>query len=118
MRRRITRRARTLRDPNLAEIRNASTADSGFSQENAVPATAILISPAKSGTYVRTRRWYEDCDGGCANFITQTNMTIRGLESIQRVDLGGLMLSYGERDQTGSEFVEMTMIGKSGHFVC
>ena len=42
---------------------------------------------------------------------------IRALESMQRVDLGGLMLSYGEHDHTGSEFVEMTMIGKSGRFV-
>ena len=42
---------------------------------------------------------------------------IRALESMRRVDLGGLMLDYSERDHTGSEFVEMTMIGRSGHFV-
>jgi branched-chain amino acid transport system substrate-binding protein len=42
---------------------------------------------------------------------------IRGLESMQRVDLGGLMVTYGPDDHTGSEFVELTMIGKDGRFV-
>lgn len=42
---------------------------------------------------------------------------IRALESMRRVDLGGLMLDYGVHDHTGSEFVELTMIGKAGHFV-
>lgn len=42
---------------------------------------------------------------------------IRGLESMQRVDLGGLMVGYGPDDHTGSEFVELTMIGKDGRFV-
>lgn len=42
---------------------------------------------------------------------------IRALESMQRVDLGGLMVTYGPDDHTGSEFVELTMIGKDGRFV-
>lgn len=42
---------------------------------------------------------------------------MQALESIQKVDLGGLMITYGEKDHTGSEFVELTMIGKSGTFV-
>jgi branched-chain amino acid transport system substrate-binding protein len=42
---------------------------------------------------------------------------IRALESMQRVDLGGLMVTYGPGDHTGSEFVELTMIGKDGRFV-
>jgi branched-chain amino acid transport system substrate-binding protein len=36
---------------------------------------------------------------------------------MQHVDLGGLLITYSENDHTGSEFVEMTMIGKDGHFV-
>ena len=42
---------------------------------------------------------------------------IRALESMQRVDYGGLMVTYGPNDHTGSEFVELTMIGKNGKFV-
>lgn len=49
------------------------------------------------------------------------NLTREGLvgalESMRRVDLGGLMLSYSERDHHGSEFVELTMIGKEGKFL-
>ncbi|HEY0846135.1 MAG TPA: ABC transporter substrate-binding protein [Noviherbaspirillum sp.] len=42
---------------------------------------------------------------------------LRALESMQRVDFGGLMVTYGPNDHTGSEFVELTMIGKNGKFV-
>jgi branched-chain amino acid transport system substrate-binding protein len=42
---------------------------------------------------------------------------ISGLESIRRVDLGGLVLSYSERDHNGSDFVELTMINKDGKFI-
>ncbi|MGH8808871.1 MAG: ABC transporter substrate-binding protein [Noviherbaspirillum sp.] len=42
---------------------------------------------------------------------------IRALESMQRTDFGGLMVTYGPDDHSGSEFVELTMIGKDGRFV-
>ncbi|HYC41388.1 MAG TPA: ABC transporter substrate-binding protein [Noviherbaspirillum sp.] len=42
---------------------------------------------------------------------------MKALESMQRVDFGGLMVTYGPNDHTGSEFVELTMIGKNGRFV-
>jgi branched-chain amino acid transport system substrate-binding protein len=42
---------------------------------------------------------------------------VKALESMQRVDFGGLMVTYGANDHTGSEFVELTMIGKNGRFV-
>lgn len=42
---------------------------------------------------------------------------VRALESMQRVDFGGLMVTYGTNDHTGSEFVELTMIGRDGRFV-
>ena len=42
---------------------------------------------------------------------------VRALESMQRVDFGGLMVTYGPDDHTGSEFVELTMIGKDGKYV-
>jgi hypothetical protein len=42
---------------------------------------------------------------------------VRAMESMQRVDFGGLMVTYGPDDHTGSEFVELTMIGKHGKFL-
>lgn len=42
---------------------------------------------------------------------------IRAMESMQKVDLGGLMVDYGPGDRTGSEFVELTMIGRDGRFI-
>ncbi|MFZ6674915.1 ABC transporter substrate-binding protein [Undibacterium sp. Xuan67W] len=42
---------------------------------------------------------------------------IRALESIRRYDIGGVMLGYSEKDHTGSEFVELTMIGRDGKFL-
>jgi hypothetical protein len=39
------------------------------------------------------------------------------METMQRVDLGGLMVTYGANDHTGSEFVELTMIGRDGRFI-
>ena len=42
---------------------------------------------------------------------------VRALESMQRVDLGGILITFAENDHSGSEFVELTMIGKDGHFI-
>jgi branched-chain amino acid transport system substrate-binding protein len=42
---------------------------------------------------------------------------IHALESIHKLDLGGVMITYNPDDHTGSEFVEMTMIGRGGRFV-
>jgi branched-chain amino acid transport system substrate-binding protein len=42
---------------------------------------------------------------------------VRALESMQRHDFGGLMVTYGPDDHTGSEFVELTMIGRNGRFI-
>jgi len=42
---------------------------------------------------------------------------IQALESMRKLDLGGLMVDYSPNDRTGSEFVELTMIGRDGRFV-
>lgn len=42
---------------------------------------------------------------------------IRALESMQRVELGGMLINYSDTDHSGSEFVELTMIGRNGKFV-
>jgi ABC-type branched-subunit amino acid transport system substrate-binding protein len=41
---------------------------------------------------------------------------IHGLESIRNWDMGGVDISYGPDDHTGSEYVELTIIGKDGKF--
>ncbi|MGZ3237064.1 MAG: ABC transporter substrate-binding protein [Burkholderiaceae bacterium] len=42
---------------------------------------------------------------------------ISALESMGHVDLGGMVLSYGPNNHSGSEYVELTIIGKYGKFV-
>ncbi|MDQ7970771.1 MAG: ABC transporter substrate-binding protein [Oxalicibacterium faecigallinarum] len=42
---------------------------------------------------------------------------IKALESMQRVDIGGVLISYSARDHTGSDYVELTLIGKDGRYV-
>lgn len=42
---------------------------------------------------------------------------VQAMESIKQLDLGGLRVSYGPASRAGSEFVELTMIGKDGRWV-
>lgn len=42
---------------------------------------------------------------------------IRALEGVKRHDFGGLMVDYSEKDHSGSEFVELTLIGRDKHFI-
>jgi len=42
---------------------------------------------------------------------------VKAMESIKGVDFGGVIISYGPTDRTGSEFVDLTMIGRSGKFI-
>lgn len=42
---------------------------------------------------------------------------IKALESIKREDLGGISLSYSPNNHSGSEYVELTMIGKKRAYV-
>jgi ABC-type branched-subunit amino acid transport system substrate-binding protein len=48
--------------------------------------------------------------------LTRENF-VHALESMKHADLGGLMVNYGPRNHTGSQFVEITMLGKDGRFV-
>jgi hypothetical protein len=36
---------------------------------------------------------------------------------MQRVHFGGVMVTYGPNDHSGSEFIELTMISKDGRFL-
>lgn len=42
---------------------------------------------------------------------------VHALESMHRVDIGGIVLGYSEHNRSGSQFVELTMIGRDGKFV-
>ena len=42
---------------------------------------------------------------------------LAGLNDLQGYDLGGLRLDYSATDHTGTEFVELSMIGRKGNFV-
>ncbi|MBC3869953.1 ABC transporter substrate-binding protein [Undibacterium oligocarboniphilum] len=42
---------------------------------------------------------------------------IRALEGVKRHDFGGLTVDYSEKDHSGSEFVELTLIGRDKHFI-
>lgn len=42
---------------------------------------------------------------------------VKAMESIKGMDFGGVVISYGPTDRTGSEFVELTMIGRNGKFI-
>ncbi|HEY8099423.1 MAG TPA: ABC transporter substrate-binding protein [Burkholderiaceae bacterium] len=42
---------------------------------------------------------------------------INGLESIGHHDMGGMMLSYGPDNHSGSDYVELTIIDKYGRFI-
>jgi branched-chain amino acid transport system substrate-binding protein len=41
---------------------------------------------------------------------------VAGLESLKKFDLGGMEVTYGPNDRTGSTFVELSIIGKDGKF--
>lgn len=40
----------------------------------------------------------------------------RALESMQRIDIGGLELSYGPNDHTGLDYADLSIIGHDGRF--
>jgi len=42
---------------------------------------------------------------------------IRGMESINKTDIGGIMISYSPTDHIGSDYVDLTMINKEGRFI-
>lgn len=82
---------------------------------NAAKASNVTISyPAIEG-YINAKVLVEGLQRAGRN-LTREGF-IRALESMQRVDMGGIMITYGEGDHTGSEFVELTMIGKDGRFI-
>ncbi len=42
---------------------------------------------------------------------------VHALESIRRLDIGGIMIDYSPQDHSGSAYIELTMIGRDGKFI-
>jgi ABC-type branched-subunit amino acid transport system substrate-binding protein len=42
---------------------------------------------------------------------------VAGLESMTRYDMGGVDVTYGPNDRTGTTYIDLTIIGKNGKFV-
>lgn len=95
--------------PNLAS--------SGLGKEFQVAAKAVgaTVSYAAMEGYLSAKVMAEGLRRGGRN-LTRDSF-IRGLESMQRVDMGGVSLTYNDKDHTGSDFVELTLIGRDGRYV-
>ncbi|WP_019142089.1 ABC transporter substrate-binding protein [Noviherbaspirillum massiliense] len=81
----------------------------------AAKATGATISYAAMEGFVNAKVFVEGLRRAGRN-LTREGF-VRAMESMERVDFGGLMVTYGPNDHSGSEFVELTMIGKDGRFV-
>jgi ABC-type branched-subunit amino acid transport system substrate-binding protein len=40
----------------------------------------------------------------------------KGLESMQKVNIGGLEISYGPKDHTGLDYAELSIVNADGRF--
>ncbi len=94
---------------------NLMTTPLGQEFQAAAKNTKLTVSYAAMEGFVNAKVLVEGLRRAGRN-LTREGF-IRAMESMQRVDFGGLMVTYGPRDHTGSEFVELTMIGKDGKFV-
>lgn len=75
----------------------------------------VTVSYAAMEGYVNAKVLVEGLRRAGRNLTR--NGFIRAMESMQRVDFGGVMVTYGPNDHSGSEFVELTMIGKNGRII-
>ena len=81
----------------------------------AAKATGATVSYAAMEGFVSAKVLVEGLRLAGRNLTHET--FVAALESMKRLDLGGLMVNYGKDNHSGSAFVEMTMIGKDGRFV-
>lgn len=81
----------------------------------AAKATGATVSYAAMEGYLSAKVMVEGLRRAGRNLTRDSFM--RGLETMQRVDMGGLSLSYSEKNHTGSNFVELTLIGKDGRYI-
>jgi branched-chain amino acid transport system substrate-binding protein len=83
--------------------------------QNAAKATGATVSYAAMEGFVSAKVLVEGLRRAGRD-LRRENF-IRALESMRNVDLGGLAVNYGPNDHSGSDFVELTLIGRDGHFI-
>lgn len=91
------------------------TSELGQEYKIAANATGATVSYAAMEGFIAAKVLVKGLQGAGKN-LTREGF-IRSMESIHKYDLGGLVVSYSPTDHTGSEFVELTMIGKNGSFI-
>jgi ABC-type branched-subunit amino acid transport system substrate-binding protein len=94
---------------------NSSVAGLGKEFGIAAKATGATISYASMEGYMSAKVLVEGLKRTGRN-LTREGF-VRALESMQRVDIGGVSVSYNDKDHTGSNFVELTLVGRDGRFV-
>ncbi len=94
---------------------NLSSNGLGKEFQAAAKVTGATISYAGLEGYLSAKVMVEGLRRAGRN-LTRDSF-VRGLESMQRIDMGGLSVSYSEKDHTGSNFVELTLISKDGRYV-
>jgi ABC-type branched-subunit amino acid transport system substrate-binding protein len=83
--------------------------------KNAAKASGATISYAAMEGFVNAKVLVEGLRRAGRN-LTREGL-VRALESMHHVDLGGLQISYDANNHAGSKYVELTIVGKTGHFV-
>ncbi len=94
---------------------NLSTTVLGQEFQLAAKASGATVSYAAMEGYLSAKVMVEGLRRAGRNLTRESLM--RGLETMQRLDMGGVSLSYSDKDHTGSNYVELTLIGKDGRYV-
>lgn len=94
---------------------NLITSRLGKEFQAAAKATGATVSYAAMEGFVSAKVLVEGLRKAGRN-LTREGF-IRALESMQRTDMGGLLITYSPSDHSGSEFVELTLLGRDGKFV-
>jgi branched-chain amino acid transport system substrate-binding protein len=94
---------------------NLITSKLGKEFQAAAKATGTTISYAAMEGYVSAKVLVEGLRKAGRN-LTREGF-IRALETMQRVDMGGVLITYSPTDHSGSEFVELTLLGRDGKFL-
>ena len=83
--------------------------------KKAAQASGATVSYAAMEGYVSAKVMVEGLRRAGRN-LTREGF-VHAMESMHHTDFGGLMVNYGPDDHSGSEFVELTMIGKDGRII-
>lgn len=94
---------------------NLITSRLGKEFQAAAKATGASISYAAMEGFVSAKVLVEGLRKAGRNLTRES--FIRALESMQRADMGGLLVTYSPTDHSGSEFVELTLLGRDGKFL-